>query len=337
MDFPGTWKLLDLPGRLPDVVHCHNLHGGYFDLRALPSLSRKVALVLTLHDAWLLGGHCAHSLDCQRWETGCGNCPDLTIPPAIRHDATAYNWQAKREIYARCKLHVATPCRWLMQKVERSMLAPAVVDGRVIPNGVDLSVFQPGDRGAARALLGIAQEARVILSAGWKLRGNVWRDYATKRSAVGLAAERLPGERVVFLVLGEDAPPERVGRAEIHSVPYQSSRLQVARYCQAADVCLHGARADTFPNAVLEALACGTPVVATAVGGIPEQIQDGRTGFLVPPRDPERMAAAVLKVLGDGHLRRELSQNAAEDARRRFDLNRQVESYIEWYQEVAGR
>jgi glycosyltransferase involved in cell wall biosynthesis len=87
--FPGTWCLLNLPPKRPDIVHCHNLHGGYFDLRVLPWLSREVPVVLTLHDAWLLSDHCAHSFDCEKWKESCGSCPDLTIPPSIRRDATA--------------------------------------------------------------------------------------------------------------------------------------------------------------------------------------------------------------------------------------------------------
>ena len=71
---PGTWRLLDLTTGRPDIVHCHNLHGKYFDLTVLPWLSAKSTTVLTLHDSWLLSGHCAHSFDCARWIVGCGHC-----------------------------------------------------------------------------------------------------------------------------------------------------------------------------------------------------------------------------------------------------------------------
>jgi hypothetical protein len=90
--FPGTWRLLDMV-RSPQIVHCFNLHGDYFDLRALTSISRKVPVVLDLRDAWLLSGHCAHSFDCHRWRIGCGNCPDLTLYPAVSRDGTVFNWQ----------------------------------------------------------------------------------------------------------------------------------------------------------------------------------------------------------------------------------------------------
>src|SRR5215467_9135099 len=63
--FPGTWHILDSSPQAPDILHCHNLHGNYFDLRVLPWLSNRVPTVLTRDDAWLLSGHCVHSMDCE--------------------------------------------------------------------------------------------------------------------------------------------------------------------------------------------------------------------------------------------------------------------------------
>lgn len=352
-NFPGTWRSLELPPERPDIVHCHNLHGGYFDLRVLPWMSKQVPVVLTLHDAWLLSGHCAHSFDCERWKTGCGHCPDLTIYPPIRRDATAYNWRRRQEIYAQSRLYVATPSRWLMRKVEQSTLAAAAVETRVIPYGVNLSIFHPTNKQAVRATLGIPQDAKVLLFTAIGVRKNIWKDYQTMRAAVALVAGRLPGQGVLFIALGEDAPAEQIGQAKVRFVPYQKDLEAVARYYQAADVYVHAARADTFPNTVLEALACGTPVVATAVGGIPEQVKglrisdfgfrnadlngytrDEATGLLVPPGDAETMAKAIMQLLSDEVLRCHLGENAAQDACRRFDPKQQIHAYLQWYRAI---
>ncbi len=336
-NFPGTEHLLELPTERPDVVHCHNLHGRYFDLRVLPRLSHDVPVILTLHDAWLLSGHCAHSFDCDRWKTGCGHCPDLTIYPAVRRDATNANWQRKLEIWKKSRLHVATPSRWLMRKVEQSILAAGILDTRIIPNGVDLSVFHPGDKDEARAALGIPHDARMLLFAANGIRANIWKDYVTMRSSVRLLAARSHGDKIVFTALGEYAPPERIGDAEVRFVPYEESPNAVARYYQAADVYVHAARADNFPLTVLEALACGIPVVATGVGGIPEQVVDGSSGFVVPPSDAEAMERAIDALLSDEGLRRRFSAWAVQDAANRFDLNRQADEYLEWYGTILGR
>ena len=153
-------------------------------------------------------------------------------------------------------------------------------------------------------------------------------------AAVARVAERARDQAILYVVLGEDAPTERTGQAEIRFVAYQKDPSAVARYYQAADVYLHAARADTFPSSVIEAMACATPVVATAVGGIPEQVDDAQTGFLVRPGDAEALATRLSQVLSDDNLKCRMGMQAAEVARRRFDLHLQVNSYLEWYQEI---
>jgi glycosyltransferase involved in cell wall biosynthesis len=348
--FPGTWHLLKLTAQLPDIVHCHNLHGGYFDLRALPWLSTKVPVILSPHDSWLLAGGCPAPLDCERWKTGCGHCPLFPTHSGFERDATAYNWRRKRQVYARSRLYVITACRWMMHKVEQSILAPAVVKARVIPAGVDLTLFRPADQRTGRKQLGIPPDVRVLLFVGHSARSNWTKDYPTLRAALGLLAGRLGGQRLLLIARGEEAPPERVGPAEVRFVPFEGDYRAVVPYYQAADLYVHAAHMDTFPNVVLEALACGTPVVASAVGGIPEQVKSllpGRpgagweacgaaqaTGALVEPRDPEAMAAVIERLLGDEPLRLHLGENAARDARDRFDLRRHVDDHLAWYEEI---
>jgi glycosyltransferase involved in cell wall biosynthesis len=335
-NFPGTQRILELTPDKPDIVHCHNLHGGYFDLRALPWLSRQLPVALTLHDTWMLSGHCAYSIDCDRWKSGCGQCPYLTIYPAIRREATAYNWLRKQDIYSRSHLYVATPSRWLLEEVKQSMLAPALADGRVIHNGVDLSHFKPVGMEEARYRLGLPTDSKIVLFVGQGTRRNLFKDYETMERALTRLAPEYP-DRLLFVCLGEERKNERLGGIEIRFIEYQSKLDMVASYYQAADLYLHAARADTFPNVVLEALACGTPVVATAIGGIPEQIEDGVTGFLTPPGDSEAMAARTAQLLRDADMRRRFAENAADSARRRFDLKKQVDAYLAWYNDITER
>jgi glycosyltransferase involved in cell wall biosynthesis len=349
--YPKTGRMLEgLPAK-PDVVHLHNLHGGYFDLRVLPDLSRRLAVFLTLHDAWLLSGHCAHSFDCERWRTGCGSCPDLTIYPAVRKDATAGNWQRKRDIFRRSRFHVATPSQWLADRVSASILAPALEQLRVIPNGIDLRTFNPSGREAARARLGLDADQPVLLIAGNDAGTNPFKDFPTARRAAVGAAER-SGRDVTVFVLGDTGAEAREGGARFRPVPWRQDPAEVAVYVRAADVYLHASRADTFPTSVIEAMACGTPVVATAVGGIPEQLDDTSsraaasgaasvvairaTGMLVPPGDAEAMASATAALLDDGELRRTMGANAARRAARRFDAERQCEAYLDWYRAVVS-
>lgn len=334
--YPGTWQLLHLEEDRPKIVHCHNLHGRYFDIRVLPWLTKQVPVVLTLHDAWLLTGHCAHSFDCERWKIGCGSCPDLNIYPSIRRDGTAHNWRRKREIFAKSSFFVATPSQWLMEKVRHSILAPAMSGAKIIPNGVDLSVFHPADRNAVRSALNVPQEAKVLLFAANSIRRNIWKDFDTLRAAIARIADGRNCNGMLFIALGEDSPTERIGRAELRFIPYEADPKRVALYYQAADVYIHAAKVDTFPNTILEAMACGTPVVATAVGGIPEQVRNESTGLLVPAGNAQAMAESTLRILTDSALRIGMSQRASTETALNFNLEKQANEYMEWYKEIIS-
>jgi glycosyltransferase involved in cell wall biosynthesis len=237
-----------------------------------------------------------------------------------------------------------------MQKVENSMLIPAIGETKVIPHGVNLSLFCPVDKKVVRDHLGLRQDEKVLLFTANGIRHTTMKDYQTLRSAVQMVAKRPNGQKLVFIALGETGQAEQIGKTRISFVPYQNKPEVVAHYYQAADIYLHASHADTFPTTILEALACGTTVIATSVGGISEQVKslehcakspdclsyqsDNATGLLVIPGDAEAMAQAIITLLTNDSLRSKLSGNAARDARERFDLNRLAEQYLQWYQEI---
>jgi glycosyltransferase involved in cell wall biosynthesis len=373
-NFPASRRTIQRLPIKPDIIHCHNLHGDYFDLRFLPQLCQMAPVVMTLHDEWTFTGHCAHSFNCDRWKTGCGECPDLSIPPELIRDGTAFNWQRKREIYAKCRLYVATPSQWLMDKVQQSILQPAIIESRVIPNGIDQSIFHPGDRLSARRKLGLPESTFTLSFAANGIRNSVWKDWQTMRRALEIVAAQHPDTPINLLAIGETAHTERLGNATITFIPHTSDQSNLADYYRAADVYLHAAKADTFPNTVIEALSCGTPVVATAVGGIPEQVRglmtddrrpttddhggansrdpavsglrspvsgqfdlDQASGVLTPPGDAEAMAHAIDFLIRNPEVRKRLGENAARDAKARFSLERMVNEYLEWYQEILAK
>ncbi|HEX8170314.1 MAG TPA: glycosyltransferase [Thermoanaerobaculia bacterium] len=334
-DYPATAHLLELTPAPPDILHLHNLHGGYFDLRELPRLSHRVPTVLNVRDAWLMTGHCAFPLDGnERWKSGCGDCPDLNIFPAIKRDGTAFNWQRKRRILAASRLYVATPSEWMMSLVRESIVAPAAVETRVVPNGVDTRVFRPGDRAVARAAIGVAPDVPMLLVAANGIRQNIWKDYVTLRAALTIVGEAVPN--TVVIAVGENAPPERLGSLELRFVPFESDSSRLADYYRAADVYVHAARVESFGNVLLEARACGTPIVSTATGGIPEQVPEG-TGVLVPPFAPQALAMRTIELLRDAPLRARIAAAGMEHVHKNLSLRVQAERFLAWYAEILDR
>lgn len=350
-DYPGTKKLLQLPLQKPDLVHAHNLHSKYFDLRLLPEISQSVPTVLTLHDTWLLSGHCAYAKTCDRWRTGCGSCPDLSLYPAVRRDNTAKNWQLKKDLYARSNLYIITPCKWLMNKVDASMLQPWIRLKKVIYNGVDTEFFKPGNKAEARHVLSLNQEEFIVFFVANSVRNNIWKDFATLKESMKLLSALRPDAKIRLICFGDDAQTEYAGRIPIDFIPHTDDLRKLVLYYQAADVYVHATKADTFPTVVLEALSCGLPVIATAVDGVTEQIkslsslqklepfmespivtdQNQATGVLVSRGDANGIVDWLDVLLIDKVLLKKLSVNARADAINRFDFRRQVEEYLDWY------
>jgi glycosyltransferase involved in cell wall biosynthesis len=335
---PYSHYLLQLTGSTPDLVLLHNLHGGFFDLRMLPQLTHRVPVVLRLSDSWLFTGHCACPRGCARWETGCGSCPDLSIPPAVERDATALNWRRKQRIFAASRVFLAAPSRWLLDRAQRSLLGPAVQGARVVPNGIELDVFTPGSQSAARRRLGIHPDRRVLLFVATSGRTNPYKDFATIRSAVARLSDEGAGAPIELLVVGNPGPDEALaGGGRIRQLPYCEPRSRLADFYRAADLYVHAAPEESFGLTVAEALACGTPVVAAAAGGISEVVEDGRTGLLVAAGRPDALAAALRSLLDDPVRREQMGAAAARSARPRLGRERMVAELHAWCGEVADR
>ncbi|HSL57705.1 MAG TPA: glycosyltransferase [Acidimicrobiales bacterium] len=205
------------------------------------------------------------------------------------------------------------------QLVELYGADPARVE--IVPPGVDHAFFSPGDRRGARAALGLG-DGPVLLFVG-RIQPLKGLDVA-----VGALAE-LGDPSATLLAVGGPSGP--VGRAELARVRALAATLGVAdqvrfvdpqphhllsTYYRAADVTIVPSRSESFGLVALESAACGTPVVAAAVGGLRLLVDHGRTGFLVDERDPAAFAAHVRAVLGQPDLAAALSAESARQARR---------------------
>lgn len=324
-----------LTGSPPDLVLCHNLHGGYFDLRALSALSGQVPVAMRLFDTWLQTGHCAYTLGCGRWQTGCGECPDLTIPPVILRDASQINIRRKQRIFQKSRLFVSTESRWMLDRAKQSVLAPAVIDWKYFPGGVDLETFFPGPCENARLELDLDVDARVLLYVANQGSANPYKDFETVRRALDELHRQRSARRIILVVVGSKAPDQSVGpHILIRHVGNVASRPRLAAFYRAADVMVHSAVEENFGNVVAEAMACGTPVVAGSGGGVLELIDHGTTGLIVQPGQPAQLAEAISQLLGAPALSARMGVAAAEAAQRNLDSRDMIRNMQNWCTEV---
>jgi glycosyltransferase involved in cell wall biosynthesis len=335
---PGSRHLLALAPEKPDVVLLHNLHArwnrreGFFDLAYLVELSNRVPVLLFPQDPWLLTGHCAHPINCPRWRTGCGRCPDLAIYPSIRRDATAWNFRRKRDIYSQSRLFLAAPSQWLLDMFHAAGVPLA--GGKVIANGVDSSAFAPGHKLDARRSLGLDAGRKIVLISANHLRTNPWKAYDWVYGTVSRLGEMADMPPTDFVVVGEEGAVIARGNVRLVFAGRGIPPVKMPAYYRAADIYFHPSRADTAPFSILEAMSCCLPVVATSVCGIPEQVADNQTGCLAAAGDIEALTAALHRLLLDPGLSEAMGKRGRERVLERFNFQVQLESMEAWIREI---
>jgi L-malate glycosyltransferase len=208
---------------------------------------------------------------------------------------------------------------------------------RVIHNGIEpAAAASPHDRRRARMLLGLDERALVVTTVA---RLDPVKDLVTLLDAFALVRRRVPAARLV--IVGDGPERRRLeSRAErddlAGSVRITGYRSDVRALLPAADIYASSSISEGVSITILEAMATGIPVVATAVGGTPEILSDGTGGILVPSRDPAAMAAAVVSLAEDPRRRSALAAAARRRLESSFTIDRMVDDYARSYRGLAG-
>lgn len=252
----------------PDVIHLHNLHGYYLNVKLLfnylKTCGKKV--VWTLHDCWSFTGHCAYfdCPHCDKWQTECGKCIRAKDYPKAIFSHAKRNFKRKKQIFCGVpNLTIVTPSKWLAELVKQSFLKEYPV--QVINNGIDLTVFKP-TASDFREKHGL-QNKKVILGVA-----NVWEKRKGFDDFLELAKLISDDYRIVLVGVSDEQlkklPPKVIG------IKRTNSATELAQIYTAADVLFNPTYEDNYPTVNLEAQACGTPVITYPTGGSVESVPD---------------------------------------------------------------
>jgi glycosyltransferase involved in cell wall biosynthesis len=315
-----------------DVIHFHNLHGNYFNLFAIPLMTARKPVVWTFHDMWAFTGKCAWTFDCSRYTESCGDCPQLGYYPPLKRDTSSFHLHLKKLLYGRPSYVIVTPSEWLRGHVEKSILKNVPV--HVIPSPVDPKYYHPQDKNYSRDQLGIPRDKKVVMFIASWINTIPHKGVDAFKEMLAYLHERR--DDVYTLVVGHLQNKSVLGEKYAGKETGWVSDPAVLRACYtAADVFVSPTLAENSSCTIMEAMACGTPTVAYATGGIPEQIVTGETGFLVPPGDRVALSQAVNSLLGDEDKTHHFSRAAAERAVRNFIMDIFVRKYLKAYEEAV--
>lgn len=222
-------------------------------------------------------------------------------------------------------------------QIERTHAAPQNVV--TVHNGLDVAEFgtlNPEARATTREAFGIPPTAPLVGSVG---RLHPQKDFATLLKAMVCVRDRLPDAHLLLVGDG-DLKPELVSQARslelAQTVTFAGHRTDIPEILSAVDLLVLPSLWEGLPNALLEAMAAGLPVVATAVGGTPEVVVDGVTGFLVPPRDPQALADAILRLLRDPELRQRMGEAGRARVAAHFSIEQMVHKTEALYEQLLA-
>ncbi len=261
-------------GGCPEVINLHWV-ARWLDLPSfLGSLPPGAPVVWSLHDLIPITGGCHYPGECDHFTRQCGNCPQQRKPGP--RDDTYKFFCIKDHCYSGKNLHLVGNSEWTTSQIRRSGLAKHAIAIHTIHYGLDVEEYKPVDKLCARRALGIPDDRFVV--------GFACSDFSEERKGAGLlleALKTLSAQEILLLAFGAGKWPSASGVETMQLGTLNSPQLQCLFY-SALDVFATPSRAETFGNTALEAMACETPVIAYAAGGLTDVVVDRETGLLEP-------------------------------------------------------
>lgn len=313
------------------VVHLHWVSGLVDYPTFFRSLPAARPVVWTLRDMNPLTGGCHYSDGCQRYRDGCGSCPQLgTRAP---DDVSALYFSVKRAATRDLNLHVAAPSRWMLDHARSSPVFAGARSFHWMPTGIETDVFVPRDRTEARAELGIPPDG-LLLALGAERLDNVRKGASLALTALA----RLETDRDVRLVVFGEALPAGALPADlpVYARGFVADPGGLATIYAAADCFVLPSLEDNLPKTGLEALSCGTPVVAFDSGGVVDYVLPGRTGLLARTGDADDLAHRIDWLLAHDEERLRMGGQGRELILEQFDAVDHARAYRALYEAVSG-
>lgn len=266
----------------PDTIHLHNLHGYYLNYPLLFKYLREEftgKIVWTFHDCWPMTGHCPHFViaKCDKWKVQCNKCPNKGVYPISWFlDSSRYNYKSKKKLFSGFEnMTIVTPSGWMKNIVENSFLKDTKTV--VVPNGIELDVFYPRTNFERIEKYQIPYEKKVILGVA-----SIWEE----RKGLGVfinLAKKLE-ENYVIVLVGLNHKQKEKMLPNMIGIERTENKEELAEIYSRADVFVNPSEEESFSLVTIEAMACGTPVVALDSSAVKELVNENNGDVLHAPQ-----------------------------------------------------
>jgi glycosyltransferase involved in cell wall biosynthesis len=324
-------RLHDLHGLNVDVLNLHWVAGFVDYHHFFEECIGDTPVVWRLSDLNPFTGGCHYDRGCGKYKMRCGACPQLGSTQ--ENDLSREIWERKQTAFDAIptdQLHFVAQSEWIRDQVKAGSLTERF-PATVIPNGLDETVFRPRSTKGLSSALDIPTDHRIVLFVA----------QSTKNHRKGFdllqeALQELSVDAVTLVSIGSHEPELEAGLPHLHLGSIQSDLLLSVFY-SLADVFVIPSRQDNLPNTVLESMACGTPVVSFDVGGIPDMVRPGETGWLAEPEDASALRQAIAGALSDKTERNRMADCCRQIVEEEYTLDVQARAYKSLYESLLNR
>lgn len=311
----GLWATFPISGWFTDtgpadLVHIQAIHGeSFFSLLMVSVISQFKPVVYTVHDFWLMTGHCVYPMNCERWKTGCGNCPNINTPIKSLWDNTAFSWRIKNWIMHHSNVTLIVASKYMHQNVKQSPILKHLPI-HIIPFGIKQKDY---DKDKCRDEMGIPKDRVVV--AYRVINGD---DPFKGISFVQEALEQIKVLKVFPLPLSSEWEPDHE---------------QVMKKLATADIFLMPSLAESFGLMAIESMSVGTPVICFDGTALPEVIGNG--GITVQ-RTARSLVHAIRYLVNNPGIRHHFGDHGKRIVKEKYFIDRYINDHIALYKEMLA-
>jgi len=301
-----------------DVVHCHNLHGIYFNLKLLEKISQQKPIFWSLHDMWAFNAHEVWNIDKSIF---------VEAKPHLFFNNRKYLLHKKKNIYKKSKLHLIVASNWILEILKTSILKEQ--PAHLIYNGIKAEEYIAIPKIEARKKIGLPLDKKIIsfMAHGGKDNTQKGWKYAEK-----IIEHYKKNNNILFLCIGGDPKVDPTNK-NIAYIKYLK-KPELALYCSASDVFINPSLAENFCLMLITAMSCGLPAVSFSVGIAPEAIEHKKNGYLANYKDGDDLIRGVEYILNLNNDAMSQMKKLAIESSKKFTLEQMVNEHIALYEKI---
>ncbi len=308
------------------IVHLHWINNAFLSIRSIKKI--KQPIVWTIHDMWIFTGGCHYAGDCKKYISGCFQCPILGSKK--KNDLSRRMFNRKLKYWKNLNLTIVSPSKWLAACAQESLLLKnARIE--IVPNPINTNIYKPIDKVVSRTIMNLPIGKSIILFGATNSIGDERKGIKYLLSALNnIPIEKR--ENLLIVIFGSTRPQNPIfEKFNIFYFGELKDEQSLAVLYSCADVFIAPSLEDNLPLTVMESLACGIPVVAFNIGGMPDMIDHKLNGYLATPFDSADLAIGLNWILENPERRISLGRNARNKVLENYTSDIVVEKYKKIY------